>query len=146
GFTSYQLRVPAAYEAGATFRAGAWRVSGSVAYADWGRASYSRPPASDVSTDQFAQFYDAATDMRLGAEWAAHEALTVRGGVGVSQRPYADDDAQNAVTLAVGMSTPLAPDAVLDVAYVRSAWDRLGAGVEESFHTDRVVVGARILF
>ena len=93
-----------------------------------------------------AQFYDAATDMRLGAEWAAHEALTVRGGVGVSQRPYADDDAQNAVTLAVGMSTPLAPDAVLDVAYVRSAWDRLGAGVEESFHTDRVVVGARILF
>lgn len=146
GLTSYGLRVPAAYEAGATFRSGAWRVSGSVAYSDWSGASYSRPPADDVATDQFAQFYGAATDMRLGAEWAVHEALTVRGGVGLAQRPYGEEDAQEPITLAVGMSTPLAPDTVLDIAYVRSQWETLAAGVEESFHTDRVVVGARILF
>lgn len=146
GFTSYGLRVPAAYEAGATLRGGTWRVSGSLAYSDWSGASYSRPPAGDVSVDMFERSYDAATDLRLGAEWAAHEAFTVRGGVGLTQRAYVDEDAGDPITFAVGMSTPLAPDAALDVAYVRSEWDRLGAGVEESFHTDRVVVGARILF
>jgi long-subunit fatty acid transport protein len=146
GFTGYRLRVPAAYEAGATFRAGAWRVSGSFAYSDWSAACYSRPPASDVPTDQFARDYRAATNLRVGAEWTAHEVLTVRAGVGLARRAYAEEDASDPTTFSVGFSTPLAPDTVLDVAYVRSAWDTLGLGVEESTHTDRLVVGARILF
>ncbi len=146
GVTGYRLSVPAAYEGGVSIHAGDLRVSASVAYSDWSKASYSRAPADDVNPEQFARSYDAAADARLGAEWAAHDALTLRGGIGIGRRAYADEDAADPITISLGMSTPLAPDAVLDVAYVRSQWDALGVGVEQSFHTDRLVVGARLLF
>jgi hypothetical protein len=146
GVTGYRLSVPAAYSGGVTIHSRAWRVSASVAYSDWSKASYSRAPADDVNPEQFARSYDAAADALLGAEWAAHDALTVRGGIGIGHRAYADEDAADPVTISLGISTPLAADAVLDVAYVRSQWDALGDGVEQSFHTDRLVVGARLLF
>ena len=147
GVTDYTLHLPAEFRGGATLRLPPFRVSGELRYADWTSASYAPAPARDIDRRQFARYFDSTIETRLGGELDLGNGAALRVGF-IGERIPATwyDVTVEPVTLAAGLTTPLAPGVLLDLAYLFTTWERENADVRETLANHRVVIGARCVF
>jgi opacity protein-like surface antigen len=147
GITDYALHLPVELRGGATLRLPPFRVSGELRYADWTSASYSPAPARDVDRRQFARYFDSTVETRIGAELELGNGAALRVGFIGDRIPATWYDVTvEPVTLTAGLTTPLAPGVLLDLAYLFTTWERENADVRETLTSHRFLVGARCVF
>jgi len=147
GITDYTLHLPAEFRGGVTLRLEPFRLSGELRYVDWTEAFYTPAPAKDVDRRQFARYYDATREVRLGGEWNIKNGATLRVGLIGERMPTTwHQVSREPVTLTVGWTTPLTSGLLLDIAYLFTTWERESADVRETMTNHRVVVGARAVF
>ena len=147
GVTDYTLRLPDELAVGAVLRLDALQLSGALRYVDWTKAEYAPAPARDVARDQFARYYSPATEVRLGAEYRLEDRAAVRAGIRIGSMPLEwKEVTQRPITLTAGFTTPLSHMLLVDVAFLRTTWKREDGGIEESYASNRLVVGARVVF
>ena len=119
-------------------------LAGDVRFTDWTQTEYSRPPAKDVSSQDFDQSYDSTFQIRGGAEYRIPVIETsVRLGYFRDPIPFQErkiDSDRNFLTIGVGKIFNQVIK--IDIAYMRGAWKRTSNSLTEDRTANRVFVSA----
>ena len=119
-------------------------LAGDLQFTDWTQTEYSRPPAEDVSSRDFEEFYDNTVQIRLGAEYRIPEIETsVRVGYFRDPIPFEGKDIDKERDfLTVGVGKIFDQVIKLDIAYMRGSWEQSSTSLIEDQTTNRIFVSA----
>lgn len=144
GYTPFDIRLPFEFAGGLAFHAGRLLLAADLQYADWTQTEYSEPPATDVSNEDFNDFYRDTLQVRVGGEFLL-PIVNSKVRVGYLRDPIAfvpniskqAEDERDFLTLGLGIMIDKVLE--LNVAYLHGMWEQeIGVGVTRQQTSEQV--------
>ncbi|MBT3478644.1 MAG: hypothetical protein HOA15_08480 [Candidatus Marinimicrobia bacterium] len=164
GYYDYKVRVPMIYDAGFAITIESLAISTSLRYKNWGNTQFKLNDLAADSEDYallqeensvLSFQYRSVMQLRVGIEylWEFSDSfgITLRGGGGLIPSPDGESKVdQSYYTFGVGV--PLGNSMIMDVAYIKSQWEKNSSdwytpsGAIEVVHSGRLLVNFSYLF